>query len=142
MIAPISKKSRDRHGWGEKYGRYSMSEGYQRFSAGYNVPANPKHWNYNWNNTSLPKIDLFIWTLLHGKILIGENLEKRGLAGPFRCPLCAEADETTTHMFLQCPYANSIWNVVLNRWGGLGRLPVSIHDCFYNWESLYQGELN
>ena len=91
---------------------------------------------------SLPKIDLFIRTLLHGRILTGENLEKRGVAGPFRCPLCAAGGETITHLFLHCPYANLVWNAMLKRWGGLGRLLVSIHDCFYNWESLYQGELN
>ena len=79
---------------------------------------------------------------MHGRILTGENLEKRGLVGPFRCPLCAGAVETISHLFLQCPYAISIWNAVLNRWGGVVRLSVSIQDCFYKWESLYQGELN
>ena len=114
-IAPLYQNRRDKHGWGEQTGNYSTSEGYQRYSAYFNVPTNPKIWNYNWNNTSLPKIDLFIWTLLHGRILIGENMERRGIAGPFRCPLCATAGETITHLFLQCPYAKSMWEDVLDR---------------------------
>ena len=114
-IAPLCQNRRDKRGWGDQIGNYSASEGYHRFSTDFNVPANPKIWNYNWNNTSLPKIDLFIWTLLHGRILIGENMERRGIAGPFRCPLCATAGETITHLFLQCPYAKSMWEDVLDR---------------------------
>ena len=141
-IAPISQNRRDNRGWGDHTGKYSTSEGYQRFSANFNVPANPRIWNYNWNNNSLPKIDLFIWTLLHERILTGENLERRGIDGPFRCPLCAAEGETTTHLFLKCSYANSVWKDALECWGGIKRMPVSIHDCFYNWEIFYQGELS
>ena len=42
---------------------------------------------------TFPKIDLFTWTLLHGKILTGDNLEKRGFMGPFHFPLCSAANE-------------------------------------------------
>ena len=140
-IAPLCQNKRDKRGWGDHSGNYTASEGYQRFSADFNVPGNPKVWNYNWTNTTLPKIDLFTWTLLHGKILTGENLERKGIVGPFRCPLCAAAGETITHMFFQCSYANSVWKDVLDSWGGLRRMLENIHDCFNNWEKLYQGEL-
>ena len=79
---------------------------------------------------------------MHGRILTCENPERRGLASPFRCPLCVGAVETISHLFLQCPYAISVWNAVLNRWGGVVGLPISIQGCFYKWESLYHGELN
>ena len=141
-IAPLSQNQRDKRGWGECSGNYTASEGYLRFSANFNVPGNPKVWNYNWSNSTLPKIDHFIWTLLHGKILTGENLARKGIAGPFRCPLCANAEETITHLFFQCSFANSVWKGVLDSWGRLRRMPENIHDCINNWENLYPGELN
>ena len=82
-LALLDKTTKDKRGWGSISGRYSIAEGYQRFSANYNVPGNPEMWNSLWNCRTLPKIDPFNWTLLHGKILTRENLEKRGIVGPF-----------------------------------------------------------
>ena len=114
-LAPFAKLRKDRRGWGS--GNYTGSEGYQLFAANYNVSVNPKIWNYLWKCSTLPKIKLFTWTLMHERILTGENLEKRGFAGPFRCPLCAEASENISHLFLKCPYSISVWKDVMKRWG-------------------------
>ena len=89
-LAPINKSKKDKRGWGRHSGKYSTAEGYQRFSANYNVPVNPRIWNNLWNYSTLPKIEMFSWTLMHEKVLTGKNLEKRGFASPFRCPLYAE----------------------------------------------------
>ena len=106
------------------------------------MPGNPEIWNKLWNNRTIPKIEIFNWTLMHGRILTGENLEKRGIVGPFRFPLCADAAETINHLFLNCPYATTVWMEVLKRWGNGRYLPVHIHECFINWDNLYQGDLN
>ena len=90
----------------------------------------------------MPKIEMFSWTLMHERVLTGENLEKRGFVGPFRCPLCAEASENISHLFLKCPYDVSVWMQVLKRWGDGMQLPNHIHACFLKWDKLYQGELN
>ena len=111
-LSPLAKLRKDRHGWGS--GNYTASEGYHRFASNYNVLGNPKKWNNLWKCSTLPKIELFTWTLLHERILTGENLEKKGFAGPFRCPLCAEDFENISHFFLKCPYAISVWKEVLN----------------------------
>ena len=87
--APISKLSKDSRGWGQRNGIYTTAEGYKVYAENYNVPANPRIWKHNWNNKTLPKIDVFTWTLIHQRLLTGENMERRGIAGPFRCPLCA-----------------------------------------------------
>ena len=111
--APISTKMKDRRGWGKRTGNYSTANGYMELAANFNVPENPAIWNNNWNNRTLPKIDVFIWTLIHQRLLTGENLEKRGIAGPFRCPLCAENSESISHLFLKCPYTTLIWKEVM-----------------------------
>ena len=118
-----------------------MAEGYQNFSANYNVPANPKIWKNLWNHSTIPKIDMFSWTLTHKKILTGENLEKKGFAGPFRCPLCAVDAENISHLFFNCSFATAVWNEVLNGWGMNINLPNSIQDCFLDWDTHYNGEL-
>ena len=87
-LAPDTKVKRDRRGWGKKTGVYTTAEGYHLFAASYNVPANPRIWTNLWKCSTLPKIDIFAWTLTHERILTGENLQKRGILGPFRCPLC------------------------------------------------------
>ena len=79
---------------------------------------------------------------MHERVLTGENLEKRGLPGPFRCPLYAETSENISHLFLKCPYAISVWKDVLKRWGDGVQLPDKIQACFLNWGKLYHGELN
>ena len=141
-LAPIAKSRKDPRGWGRHSGSYSTSEGYQIFVAKYNVPVNPQIWNYLWKCSMLPKIEMFIWSLMHERVLTDENLEKRGLAGPFRCPLCTEASENISHLFLKCPYAISVWKDVLKQWGDGVHLPNTIQACFTSWETLYQGELN
>ena len=140
-LAPLKKTIKDKRGWGLSSGKYTAAEGYQNFSANYNVPRNPEIWNYIWNCRTIPKIEMFSWTLMHGRVLTGENLEKRGIVGPFCCPLCAVNAENISHLFLKCPFATSVWKEVLKHWGGELKLLYHIQSCFLNWDKLYQGEL-
>jgi hypothetical protein len=39
---------------------------------------------------------------VHNKLLTGDNLEKRNIAGPHRCELCRSNPETAQHLFLEC----------------------------------------
>ena len=107
-LAPLDKITKDKHGWGTVSGRYSMTKGYHRLYANYNVPGNPGIWNYLWNCGTVPKIEMFTWSLMHGRVVTCENLEKMGIVGPFHYPLYAQASETISHLFLKCPYAISI----------------------------------
>ena len=141
-LALVAKTKRDRRGWGRHTGSYSTSEGYQRYAANYNVLVNPRVWNNLWNCSTLPKIDMFTWSLMHERVLTDENLEKRGIDGPFRCPLCTEASENIRYLFLKCPYNISVWDDVLKLLGGGVHLPDTIQAYFTSWETLYQGEVN
>ena len=136
-IAPVSINQKDRRGWGTWTGSYMTVEGYAEYVANYNVPTNPEIWN----NSMLPKIEVFNWTLIHQRLLTGENLEKRGIVGPFRCPLCAVNSETIPHLFLKCSYALSIWKEVTQIGGDGQQWAESIQDHFINWENRYHGEL-
>lgn len=94
-------------------------------------------WKQIWENFSIPKINFFYWTLFHNKILTGDNLCRRNIAGPHRCVLCKNALETTVHMFIDCEYAQKAWTSFLT---GLNLRPpahCSITDMFTSWKARY-----
>ena len=81
----------------------------------YTVKANYMHMeneridNYSigfiWNNRVPPKVSVFTWEVWWGKVLIGDQLKRRGFQLANRCPMCKE-EENLDHLFLHCP---TIW---------------------------------
>ena len=74
---------------------------------------------------------------MHGKILTGENLEKKGIEGPFICPL-----ETNLHLFFECNYAKTMSSMLTEPWFGKVEIPGNVQQCFTNWEKPFKGDLN
>ena len=68
-----------------------------------------KKWVKLWNMGLWPKITLFLWLLVKGRILTWENLRRRGMTGPLRCVICNEAEETMDHLLNQCKWAKGMW---------------------------------
>jgi hypothetical protein len=106
-----------------------------------NVPTNPAVWKGICRTKSLPKVDMFSWTLAHGNIFSGENLKKRGLAGPTRCPLCLLQEETSLHLFLGCEYSLEVWSQALAPWKDILVLPDMVERLFSTWENVYPHSL-
>ena len=79
---------------------------------------------------------------MHGKILTGENFEKRGIEGLFTCPLCCENNETILHLFFECNYARTMWRMLTEPWFGRVEIPGNVQQCFTNWEKAFKGDLN
>ena len=67
--SPISARSKDKRGWGSGSGKYTAAAGYAAILELLWVPPNPAPWKALWNFPSIPKVDIFIWTLLHNSIL-------------------------------------------------------------------------
>jgi hypothetical protein len=55
------------------------------------------------------KLICFMWMCLNDCILTGVNFQKRGGIGPTACNLCLKNEETTTHLFVECPITQKIW---------------------------------
>ena len=102
---PLSTKKKDHLGWGSSIGHYSAAAGYSSLLAIPWAAPDPTVWRNLWNHPSLPKIDIFCWSLLHDSILSWDNLKKRGWEGPSRCLLCACHEESSDHVFLKCTFA-------------------------------------
>ena len=94
---------------------------------------NPENWNFIWTLPLIPKIDHFCWTASHNSILTGDNLKRRGMAGPSRCPLCCSEEETVSHLLPTCPYVVEVWNLVLNPSHVTINIPGNLTDLFSNW---------
>lgn len=108
-LAPINKEKDDRYIWDTCGGSFSVKEGYKSLQ-NINPTAN---WNLHtaiWKSECIPKVKLFNWTLLKGKILTAENLRKRGIQGPSICCFCRAEEESIQHSFLLCTFAQSYWN--------------------------------
>jgi len=109
---PKYLSSKDSRGWG--VGSYSVHVGYEALLAHSTLPCKSKIWNIIWALDSLPKFNIFCWRLTHGKILTGKNLQKQGFNGPYRCGLCNQDEENIHHLFLDCPFAKYVWDLVLS----------------------------
>ncbi|KAJ4810847.1 RNA-directed DNA polymerase (reverse transcriptase)-related family protein [Rhynchospora pubera] len=58
-------------------------------------------------------VRIFLWLLLQDRLLTQNNLLIRNWPANDGCPCCFDHPlETATHLFLLCPFANSIWNRV------------------------------
>ncbi|CAJ2641500.1 unnamed protein product [Trifolium pratense] len=71
-----------------------------------------------WNSAIPPSKSLLFWRTLHGKLPTDENLLLRGCQLPSRCSLCGISAETTHHLFIDCAFANHLWNwigTILNK---------------------------
>eukprot|EP00253_Pinus_taeda_P015908 PITA_15908 len=131
--SPSKATSKDKRGWGSLSGSYSVAEGYKRFIVVPHAPPNPAQWKFIWDFPSLPKIDFFCWTDAHQSILTRDNLRRRGMEGPSRCPLCLSDAETVSHLLLLCPFAQEVWKGVLKLDPANLDLPDSIPSLFRSW---------
>jgi hypothetical protein len=85
---------------------------------------------------SLPKIDMFVWTVAQKGVLSEENLKKKGWAGPTRCPLCCQEEETTNHLLVACPFASEVWHLALGLGALTSILPQEVQLLLSNWQAL------
>ena len=100
--APLHLLSRDKWGWG-KSGFYSVAQGYNALQPPQASKETTTLWKQVWDPLGLPKVNFFSWVLMHGKILTGENLAKRGFIGAHRYPMCCQALEMMDHLFVDRP---------------------------------------
>eukprot|EP00253_Pinus_taeda_P033369 PITA_33369 len=132
--APIKKGATDRLRWDPTGSSYTIKSGHHYIcNSTYQIPI-WNHWRIVWKSEAIPKIKFFTWLLLKGKVLTAENLRKRGINGPSRCPSCCSAEETIHHLFLDCPFAKSCW-INLSSLGNINWQPQqNIPDTIYEWK--------
>ena len=75
---------------------------------------------------------------MHQKVLIGENLSKRGFSGPLIFCFFLQAAKTTTHLFVGCVFTQKVWTHFLR---GLPYYSVPLisepFNLFKKWQKRY-----
>ncbi|XP_071728520.1 uncharacterized protein [Rutidosis leptorrhynchoides] len=72
------------------------------------------------NNLVPKKFGIFVWRLLHKRIPVRVELDKRGMdLHSVRCPLCDGDVESVDHTFISCNLARDLW-VRVGKWWNLG----------------------
>lgn len=63
-----------------------------------------------WKNRAPPKVQMFAWLLVQGRIQCKSNLLFKHIVDNDTCDLCRSAPETPDHIISQCPFAQSFWS--------------------------------
>lgn len=72
--------------------------------------------------SSLPKLKMFTWTLVQGRLLTNVQRFKRKLTVDPCYKFCPGIHESMVHLLRDCPHAQLVWNVV--------NVPCSMQQTF------------
>jgi ribonuclease HI len=113
-----------------------------------NTVLHPKWWwKPLWKLKAPPRCKLTLWLALNKFFLTWDNSLRRGWCGPNRCPLCKGNQESITHLFISCSYAEKVVNILKEQLKAKANWNQgSVEDCFRTWIqdrsiSLYAGLL-
>jgi ribonuclease HI/exonuclease III len=133
---PENRHMRDSWAWGLS-GTYTTAAGYKALQNTKDNSHPPAFWKLVWDNLALPKVNFFFWTLVQNKLLTGDNLEKRKIAGPHRCELCRSNSETAQHLFLECNFAKEVWRLSLLDLQIPAFPQSTVAALFASWNNIY-----
>ncbi|KAK0598706.1 hypothetical protein LWI29_037228 [Acer saccharum] len=71
-----------------------------------------------WQGICPPKIEIFMWQLLKGRIMVRDVMYQFGFQPGLNlsCPLCNRATETIDHLFIHCSWTWKLLSSCLNWW--------------------------
>lgn len=74
------------------------------------IQAQTDLWKSIWAIPNVqPRVRLFLWKILHEGLPLHQTLVSRIARGDPICAVCAESEESMTHMLFHCPFARSCW---------------------------------
>ena len=123
----------DKIRWGYRMeGNFSIQEAYH-LARELPQPDLDPVWTKLWDRPQWPKISLFLWLVVRGKILTWENLQKRGFTGPSQCIICKKDREDMAHLLDSCPLASMLWDQGAQRFRRLDRVRGSPQASIRSW---------
>eukprot|EP00253_Pinus_taeda_P035878 PITA_35878 len=94
-------------------------------------------WQNLWKLQGWMKIKLFMWLVLHRKILTWDNIRKRGVLGPSRCQLCEVQEETMEHLLNNCIFTSRLWDSFASIFQQSDRDIGSLFNTLTNWRKNF-----
>ncbi|GLT87050.1 hypothetical protein SLE2022_051520 [Rubroshorea leprosula] len=67
-------------------------------------------WKWIWKTPTLPKIQMFLWLLVHGRIKTLEYLHHLSIIDNLTCMICRRQTKSIDHIFRECPHAVIVFN--------------------------------
>jgi len=86
-------------------------------------------WEWVWKLKIPQRIKLFVWLLLHGRLLTNSERYRRRLCMSPVCELCQDATEDLDHLFRTCSAAQSVWQELRVR----ALHPLASEGNFHSW---------
>ena len=93
-----------------------------------------------WNPVIPPIIGFFTWEASWGKMLILDQLKRRGRALANRRFLCEENEEDINHLLLHCKKARMLWDLFLSIVGKSWVFPDSVIQTLLSWQGVPMGK--
>lgn len=87
-------------------GKFYAKTAYDRLA---NIGNTDDNWNWIWQLKVSAKLQGFLWTCMHGKILTNQHRKLRGLIDCDLCLRCDTAVEDLKHLFFDCPTSANLW---------------------------------
>ena len=88
---------------GNKNGLYSVASAYQSLNGYHLLPINSL-WNFSWRLKVNQRVRVFIWQVLHARLLTRNRIARWGLGSPF-CHNCHNVEKDIVHVLRDCPLA-------------------------------------
>ncbi|KAK3169155.1 hypothetical protein Dsin_000059 [Dipteronia sinensis] len=91
-----------------------------------------------WQDTCLPKVEVFAWSLMRGRILAKKVLTHFGFNVPsgIECSLCKSGVETIDHLFLSYSWTWRPWMGCMGWWSVVCCSAASIKAWWKGWKGL------
>ncbi|KAE8782027.1 hypothetical protein D1007_44776 [Hordeum vulgare] len=86
-----------------------------------------------WKSKAPPRLKFFMWLVVHGRCLTADNLERRGWPNQGACVLCSATQESCTHLFVHCRFANEVWTRFRGWLGASFPIPAGEDRCTEEW---------
>ncbi|XP_028087472.1 uncharacterized protein LOC114288189 [Camellia sinensis] len=89
-----------------------------------------------WLNYLPPKIQFFGWLAWKNKVKTSVFLQRIGVldrSAATSCLFCNSQQETVQHVLIHCPLVWKVWTGLLQWWGILWVVPVSVEDLLQWW---------
>ena len=96
-------------------GRYSVKSGYHYWQAANNSVNDVQQldgWGRIWNLCVHHKIRVFLWRLCRNNVPVRYRLRGKGILVPISCTMCSGDIEHLLHLFFDCPFASSCWQIM------------------------------
>ena len=113
----ISESLKDSLIWkGTPSGRYSANQFCKDVIK--SKSSNSKWWKIVWSGLAPPKVEVFCWQLMRGRIAVKEQLARRGLVdwNIAVCTFCKAEIESVVHLFFACRFSWLIWMHYCSIW--------------------------